>query len=691
MEFKALRLLLGVILLSSLGLSDGVALHPHPLTANYTNDILRLAKAAHIKAYMGESDREEACSNFYSFACGNWPRLHPARISNKRTNYLEELQELYIRKSAEMLKNPTRGAENSADRQIKNFFSSCRQHANDTRSALTTLLQVADFRGGWPEIRVPSWYQYEYDWLQVVANLKRQLGVDIFIGLDVILDYKEEQMHRLKIGAPEFQLGQRRRYTDPYFAATRDIYEKKISNKLEQYFPEQSKRWLQEVAEQVMDIEQQLAKGLPHNPALTLEQTTRQRTAGEMNTAYGSYVDVNRYLHLIFNEKLYMDLYETPEDYFSNLVDVIRETPKLQLANYTIWRALEAIDSARVPPNQQSDIWCVQLTQRYFPQQLESLFHRNYNHMQMINELQSTWSDIKRVFREDLQASEQLHWLTLETRQKAITKLEALKLHFRTHDDHKLVRQIHGLNLDAVKFYPNLVAVLQWQTQRRLAKLMEEPVAEDQVHKLPHYELQKNRIQVPITFLQARFFWDPAYPSALKYATLGVLLARQMLHGFDGVGRRYDAYGYQNNWWDSTSETSYSRRTQCFQEQYAIFVQYKEKPIQDKELLRRVVADNGALDIAYRAYQQWFKNAADAPIIYQRERLPLLDYSHNQLFYLGYAQLYCSDYPQSVERFDELPEALRVNTALSNQQPFANAYSCSREDKVYARFKCTLY
>ncbi|XP_017035038.1 endothelin-converting enzyme-like 1 [Drosophila kikkawai] len=686
MARQPLRLLLGV-LLTAIGLANAAVLNSG--TANYTIDILRLAKAAHIKAYMSEN-KEEPCQNFYNFACGNWPRLHPAQISRQKTNYLEELQELYIRKSADMLKGATRGPENSADRQLKNFFGSCRRQANDTQSALKTLFEVADFRGGWPEIRVGSWYIHEYEWLQVAANLKRKLGVDIFIGLEVVLDYKEEKMHRLKIGAPKFPMP-RRHYLDDHFEGTRELYERSIMNKLKLYFPEQPDRWLKEVAEQVLHVEQQLAKGLPHNAALTLEQTTRQRTANEMKAAYGKYVDVTRYLQVIFNDNLYMDLYETPEDYLSNLVDVIRTTHKLQLANYTMWKALEALDGARVPQSQSPDIWCIQLAQRYFPQQLESLFHRNYNHMQMINELQSTWSDIKRVFREDLQASERLHWLSLETRQKAISKLEALKLQFRTHDDSQLIRQVHGLNLHADSFYPNLVAVLQWHTQRALAKLMEEPVTEDEVYKLPHYELQKNRIQVPITFLQARFFWDPAYPNALKYATLGVLLARQMLHGFDGVGRRYDAYGYQNNWWDGISESSYSRRSQCFLEQYAIFVQYKEKPVQDKELLRRVVADNGALDIAYRAYQQWLKNAAETPVIYQREQLPLLDRNHNQLFYLGYAQLYCSDYPDTVDRFDELPEQLRINTALSNSQQFTNAYGCTREDNLNARFKCTLY
>ncbi|XP_023171624.2 endothelin-converting enzyme-like 1 [Drosophila hydei] len=680
------RLLMGLALLSLAWSSAGA----HPAANNYTTDILRLAKAAHIKAYLSTGE-PRPCENFYNFACGNWPRLHPARLHNKKTNYLEELQELFVRKSADMLKSSKTNGDSSADRLLKRFYVSCHAQANDTRSALAALLEVTDFRGGWPEIRVPSWYYYEYDWLHVVAMLKRRLGVDIFIGLDVVLDYKEEHMHRLKIGAPQLPLGHRRQYLDAAYHETRERYEEAIRQKLEGYFPEQSERWQNEVAAQVLHIEQQLAKGLPHNPALTLEQTTRLRTAAEMKAAYGSFVDVSRYLQMIYNDTLYVDLYETPEDYMSNLVDVIRNTPKLHLANYTIWRTLDTLDQARVPLNVQPSIWCVQLVRQYFPQHLESLFHRNFNNMQMINEIQSTWADIKRVFREDLQASTDLHWLTLETRQKAIAKLELLELQFRNHDDTQLIRQMYGLNLHQDQFYPNLVKVLQWRTQRHLAKLVEEPQLTDKVYKVPHYELTTNKMQIPITFLQARFFWDPVYPNALKYGTIGVLLARQMLHGFDDVGRRYDSRAFRNNWWDVTSESSYARRAQCFQEQYAVFVQFKEKPVQDKGLLSRIIADNGALNIAYRAYLKWLRNSAETPAIYQRERLPLLDYTENELFYLAYAQLYCSDYPESVEIFDELPEQFRVNTALSNSEQFANAFSCSKSDKLNARFKCALF
>ncbi|KAH8359837.1 hypothetical protein KR093_009078, partial [Drosophila rubida] len=662
----------------------------HPYGANYTTEILRLAKAAHIKAYMSE-DEPQPCDNFYHYACANWPRLHPAKLQKKRTNYLAELQELFVRKSADMLKTSTVGVENSADRLIRSFYNSCYDQANNTRAALNTLLEVTDFRGGWPEIRVPSWYVYEYDWLHAVASLKSRLGVDILIGLDVVPDYKDEQIHRLKIGAPQLPLGHRRQYLDAAYYNARLQYERNIADKLHNYFPEQSEQWCNEVAAQVLEIEQQLAKGLPHNAALTMEQTTRQRSVAEMKTAYSSYVDVSRYLQLVIKETLSVELYETPEDYMSNLLDVIRNTPKLQLANYTIWRTLDTLDQARIPQGVQPGIWCVQMVRQYFPQQLESLFHRKYQSMQMINELQSTWTDIRRVFREDLQASQQLLWLTPATRHRAISKLDALQLQFRQHDDTQLIRQLYGLQLHEQQFYHNLVNVLQWTTSRQLAKLSAEPQLADRVYKLPHYELSTNKMQIPITFLQARFFWDPVYPSALKYGTLGVLLARQMLHGFDEVGRRYDGRGNKNNWWDSTSESSYARRSQCFQEQYAVFVQYREKPVHDKALLSRIVADNGALSIAYRAYVQWLNNAPEGADGLQQERLPLLDHTHHQLFFLAYAQLYCNDYPESLEFFDELPEPLRVNTALSNSQKFVEAYGCSEGDKQNARFKCQMY
>jgi len=285
-----MKLLMLTCLLASFTLAwSGTVSRPYG--TNYTTDILRLAKAAHIKAYMTEGELQP-CDNFYNYACGNWPRLHPSRLHNKRTNYLEELQELFVRKSADMLRTTTAGADSSSYQLIKSFYSSCYTQANDTRSALQTLLQVTDFRGGWPEIRVPSWYIYEYDWLKVIASLKSRLGVDILIGLDVVLDYKEEHMHRIKIGAPKLPLGHRRQYLDPGYTGIRERYEHKIAQKLQGYFPDQPEHWCSEVASQILQIEQQLAKGLPHNAALTLEQTTRQRTAAEMKTAYGSYVDV---------------------------------------------------------------------------------------------------------------------------------------------------------------------------------------------------------------------------------------------------------------------------------------------------------------------------------------------------------------------------------------------------------------
>ncbi|XP_017846711.1 membrane metallo-endopeptidase-like 1 [Drosophila busckii] len=661
-----------------------------PYASNYTTDILRLSKAAAMKAYLGDGE-QRPCNNFYKFACGNWPRLHPAKLNSRKTNYLEELQELFVLKSAYMLQHATRSVDTSADRTLKSFYSTCLEQANNTREALKTLMEVTDFRGGWPEIRVPSWYNYEYDWLQLIAKLKRQLGVDILIGLDVVLDYKEENQHRLKLGAPQLPLGQRRHYLDAAHHDARERYEQRIVEKLTRYFPEQSAQWRSELAAQVLSIEQQLARGLPHNAALPMEQTTRTRTAAELKNAYGSYIDITRYLHYIYNDTLIIDIYETPEDYLYNLVDVIKSTPKLQLANYTMWRVLDTLDEARVPWTMQQGHWCVQLVRKYFPLQLESLFQRNYNNMQMVNELQSTWADIKRVFREDLQASTELHWLTLDTRQRAINKLESMDLQMRNHDDAELIRELHGLHLRRDQFYWNLVQVLQWRTERHLRKLLTEPKATDKLYKLPHYELSSNKIHIPITFMQARFFWDAAYPTALKYGTLGVLLARQMLHGFDDVGRRHDAHGYRNNMWDLSSETSYARRTQCFHEQYAVFVEHQHKPVRDKDLMRRIVADNGALNIAYRAYVKWLKNSAESASLYQRESLPILEHNHNQLFYLAYAQLYCSDYPEQLEVFEELPEQLRVNTALSNAQSFANAFDCSRGDKLNARFKCVVF
>ncbi|XP_036323150.1 membrane metallo-endopeptidase-like 1 [Rhagoletis pomonella] len=676
-------LITALVLLACLSASQ-----QHALAQNYSSGILRIAKAAQMRAYI-DPDRDY-CADFYEFACGRWRRLQPTSAIKQKTSYLDQLQDLYVRKSADMLQSG-RELDNSADRKLTQFFESCRNEAAVQKLGVQPILKEVDFRGGWPAIMSNSWYEYEYDWLKVVAELRRRLGVDILIGLEVVPDFGEEDMNRLRVGAPKLTLGGKPLYLDDSYDDERDDYKDNIAEKLHTNFPNMGERWAEEVAQQVLDIERHLAKGLPDNQMLTLLQRTRQRFVSELKTAYGRYVDLNRYLTIVLNQTIYSKVYEAPEEYLSNLVEVIRDTPKLHIANYTMWRVLEHLDFGGEINVADNDNWCVRKIISFFPVQLQSMFNRNYNSVTLVNELQSTWADIKRTFHDDL-TSTQFEWLSESTRRNAIQKLEKIRLQLISHQDVELADELRDLNILQGQYYSNLINTLEWQTKHNLQTLFAKPQSVQPEVSLPNYNPSNNNIEIPITFLQSRFFWDPEYPHALRYATLGFLLAHEMLRGFDAAGRRYDQQGYQRSWWDAPSAQAYDKRATCF---YANF--YKEFYHRDhyvvlyKKPEAESVLDSGALAIAKRAYQRWWENVADREDVLSKETLPLLDRTPQQLFFIGYAQLWCVDYHESVKQFDGTPESIRVNTALANLGEFARELKCELGSKMHPAKKCVLF
>ncbi|XP_053947038.1 neprilysin-1 [Anastrepha ludens] len=662
----------------------------YPLAQNYSSGILRMAKAAQMHAYLDPS--KDYCDDFYEYACGRWRKLQPTSVGKPKTAYLDQLQDLYVRKSVDMLQSGLE-LDNSADRILTKFFESCRNKAAVQQLGVEPILKVVDLRGGWPTIMFHSWYEYEYDWLKVVADLRRRLGVDILIGLEVVPDFAEEDMNRLKVGAPKLKLGDKQHYLDDRYDDERDDYKEGIAEKLHKYFPYMSAHWAEEVAQQVLHIEQQLAKGLPDNQQLTMVQTSRQRFVSELKVAYGNYVDLNRYLTLVVNQTIYSKVYETPQEYMPNLVEVIRDTPKLHIANYTMWRVLDHLDYAGEIDVANNENWCVRKIISFFPAQLQSMFNRNYNSVTMVNELQATWTDIKNTFHNEL-ASPQLEWISESTRKNAIQKLEKIRLKLIARDDVEFAAELRDLEIRRDQYYSNLMNVLEWQTQHNLQTLFTKPQAVQPETRLPHYNPTNNNIEIPIIFLQTRFFWDAEYPHALRYATLGFLLAHEMLRGFDANGRRYDQHGYQRSWWDTSSAGAYDERAKCFDrnQNNKFYHHDRMTPIAlDAKMKEERILDSGALAIAQLTYQQWWENVYDREDMPSKETLPLLAHTPQQLFFIGFAQLWCTDYHESVEKFEGTPEAVRVNGALANLGEFARELKCDLGSAMHPEKKCALF
>lgn len=102
------------------------------------------------------------------------------------------------------------------------------------------------------------------------------------------------------------------------------------------------------------------------------------------------------------------------------------------------------------------------------------------------------------------------------------------------------------------------------------------------------------------------------------------------------------------------------------------------------------IADNGGLKQAYRAYKKWVSREGEELL------LPGLNLTHDQLFFLNYAQIWCGSM-RPEEALNKIrssvhsPGPIRVLGPLSNSFDFAKAYNCPPGSRMNPVNKCSVW
>lgn len=56
---------------------------------------------------------------------------------------------------------------------------------------------------------------------------------------------------------------------------------------------------------------------------------------------------------------------------------------------------------------------------------------------------------------------------------------------------------------------------------------------------------------------------------ACNYGSFGAIIAHELTHGFDDIGRHFDEYGNKNFWWTNETISAFINKTACFKKQYS--------------------------------------------------------------------------------------------------------------------------
>ena len=276
---------------------------------------------------------------------------------------------------------------------------------------------------------------------------------------------------------------------------------------------------------------------------------------------------------------------------------------------------------------------------------------------------------IKNVYRGRLQQND---WLTEDTRNKAIEKLDKMKVFVGYQED--VDPGTKELHLDPNKSFFELSEDIAQFGKRYTIDHFDEPIDKNKWSGSAfdinaYYNPESNSINFPAGILQAPFY-DKNQSTEKNYGGIGVVIGHEITHAFDSNGADYDENGDMHNWWTNADSKAFDKRIKAFEDQWNGLEIYETK-VNGKLTVTENVADAGGLsstlqvlktDMTKPNLKDYFENYAD---IWKQKA---------SLQYNKYTMV------QDVHA----PNELRVNQQLKNLPEFYEAYpQIKKGDAMY--------
>ncbi|KAI8638269.1 hypothetical protein BD408DRAFT_423262 [Parasitella parasitica] len=214
-----------------------------------------------------------------------------------------------------------------------------------------------------------------------------------------------------------------------------------------------------------------------------------------------------------------------------------------------------------------------------------------------------------------------------------------------------------------------------------------------------YYNPSFNEIVFPAGILQAPFFASD-YPDYLNYGGIGVVVGHELTHGFDNMGRHFDAEGRLVQWWTNETSAQFDKKADCFVKQYSNFTMIDDHGeaihVNGKFTLGENLADNGGLGESFIAWKQRYDSDKESKR-YNNVRLPGLDgLSPEQLFFVNFGRIWCNKVTpaqakKGVLTDEHSPAKWRVNGAVQNSKYFADVFKCPSGSPMNPVAKCELW
>jgi len=348
-----------------------------------------------------------------------------------------------------------------------------------------------------------------------------------------------------------------------------------------------------------------------------------------------------------------------------------------QLANYTsilseeirqiggeYGRALSGVAEAR-PQNKHS----FDLASDMYSQVVGLYYGHKYFGEEAKKDVKHMVEKMIEVYKSRLETND---WLTKETREKAIVKLENLGVFIGYPDKLEEIYTKFIVDEDKslaenVLHFRKLIRLKSWAEYSQPVDRTRWYMPAHQVNA--YFSPNNNHIVFPAAILQAPFY-SIKQSSSQNYGGIGAVIAHEISHAFDNNGAQFDEKGNMNNWWT--------------EEDFAKFDEKKEAMIKEFDGLETEAGKaNGTLTVSENIADVGGVNAALAAAKAE-------DDADLAAFFINWATIWRmkarTEYQALLLSIDpHSPAKLRANIQPQNFEEFHETFGVKEGDGMYRK------
>ncbi len=263
-------------------------------------------------------------------------------------------------------------------------------------------------------------------------------------------------------------------------------------------------------------------------------------------------------------------------------------------------------------------------------------------------------------------------WMSEETREKAIRKLETMQIKIGYPDQWPAARDMMQVTpiSEGGSLLSNLLVSMQVSIEDSLNRLgtkvdrSEWDVSPQTINAM--YDPLNNEIIFPAGILQPPFYSrENSYGANL--GGIGFVIAHEVSHAFDSTGSLYDEYGNYDVWWSEEELAEYYQMAQKIVEYYDQY-EMGGSHVNGQLTLMENIADLGAM-------------ACVASILEGDERA--LDEAFCQMAFNWASKDTDSFMVYQLSTDTHSPNKVRVNAVLSSCDAFYEVYDIKKSDGMY--------